>query len=200
MVSFLTAQGRPGIQNMALTLQHYRNRHSASSKLRRLTWNVVWTLLFRTTPRGLLYGWRRFLLRLFGAHIGNGANVLPTCRIWDPANLQLGDHSCLSEDVDCYCVDQIIIGAHVVVSQSAFLCTASHDITSPIMELTHAPIHLHDQSWIAARAFVAPGCVIGEGAVVGACSVVTRDVPPWTVVAGNPARAVGRRTLSKRIN
>jgi putative colanic acid biosynthesis acetyltransferase WcaF len=82
-----------------------------------------------------------------------------------------------------------------VVSQYAFLCCASHDISSPIMDLTHRPITIGPQSWVAARAFVGPGVVVGEGAVVGACAVVMKDVPPWTVVAGNPARTIGMREL-----
>lgn len=180
---------------MPLQLQNYQNRHAFAAKIARVTWNLVWMFLFRPTPRGVLYGWRRFLLRLFGARIGKGAHILPSCRVWLPSNLTMGDHSCLSEAVDCYCVDRITIGNQTVVSQGAFLCTASHDIASPTMELTHRPIVIGPQSWIAARAFIGPGVTIGEGSVVGACAVVTRDVAPWTVVAGNPARFVRKRVL-----
>lgn len=107
----------------------------------------------------------------------------------------MGDHSCLSEGVDCYSVDQIAIGSQTVVSQGVFLCCASHDITSQIMELTHHPIVIGPQAWVAARAFVGPGVTVGEGAVVGACAVVTKDVEPWTVVAGNPARFIKKRVI-----
>lgn len=180
---------------MKLDLARYQNRHSLKSKRARALWNVVWLFLFRPTPRGLLYGWRRFLLRLFGARIGVGVNILPSCKVWQPWMLTMGDYSCLSEDVDCYSVDRIEIGAQVVVSQGAFLCCASHDITSPTMELTYKPIVIESQSWIAARAFVGPGVTIGEGAVVGACAVVTKDVEPWTVVAGNPAHVIKKRVI-----
>jgi len=180
-----------------LNLQNYQNRHSLSSKLGRSVWNIVWLLFFRSTPRGVLYGWRRSLLRGFGAKIGKGVNILPSCKIWQPWNLTMGDYSCLSENVDCYSVDQITIGKQVVVSQGAFLCCASHDISSPIMELTFAPIIIEDSAWIAARAFVGPGVTIGEGAVVGACSVVTKDVSPWTVVAGNPVKVISKRIIKK---
>jgi putative colanic acid biosynthesis acetyltransferase WcaF len=107
----------------------------------------------------------------------------------------MGDHSCLSEGVECYSVDRITVGDQAVVSQGAFLCCASHDISSPIMELTYAPIVIESQVWVAARAFVGPGVTVGEGAVVGACAVVTKDVEPWTVVAGNPARVIGKRVI-----
>lgn len=107
----------------------------------------------------------------------------------------MGDYSCLSEQVECYSVDQITIGKQVVVSQGAFLCCASHDISSPIMELTHKPIIIESQAWVAARAFVGPGVIVGEGAVVGACAVVMKNVEPWTVVAGNPAKYIRDREI-----
>lgn len=182
---------------MKLELENYKNRHPLSSKMMRAVWNMVWLLLFRPTPRGILYGWRRFLLRLFGARIGKGVNILPSCKIWQPWKLSMGDYSCLSENVDCYCVDRITIGEQVVISQGAFLCTASHDISSPVMELTYLPIVIGSQSWIAARAFIGPGVTIGEGAVVGACSAVFKDVEPWTVVGGNPARLIKKREIKE---
>ena len=181
--------------NAQLDLKHYENRHSLASKVLRAVWNVVWLFLFRPTPRGFIYGWRRFLLRLFGAKIGKGVHVLPSCRIWQPWKLEMGDYSCLSENVDCYSVDKIVIGCQSVVSQGVFLCCASHDIESPIMELTYKPIVVGNNAWIAARAFIGPGVTIGPGAVVGACAVVTKDVEPWTVVAGNPAKFIKRREL-----
>ena len=95
----------------------------------------------------------------------------------------------------CYSVDRITIGAQVVVSQGAFLCCASHDISSPIMELIYKPIVIGPQAWVAARAFIGPGVTVGEGAVVGACSVVTKDVDHWTVVAGNPAKFIKNRAI-----
>lgn len=180
---------------MEMRLQNYRNRHPLKAKFARLAWNAVWFFLFRPTPRGVCYFWRSFLLRLFGATIGKGCHVLPTARIWQPWKLTMGDYSCLSENVDCYSVDEIRIGKQVVISQGAFLCCASHDISSPIMELTYQPIVIDSQAWVAARAFVGPGVHIGEGAVVGACSVVTKDVAPWTVVAGNPARVIKTREI-----
>lgn len=180
---------------MNLDLAHYQNRHPMGAKIARAVWSVVWLLLFRPTPRGVLYGWRRFLLRMFGAKIGKGVNVLPSCKVWQPWKLTMGDYSCLSEDVDCYSVDEVLIGDQVVVSQGAFLCCASHDISSPIMELTYKPIVIESQAWVAAKAFLGPGVTVGEGAVVGACAVVTKDVEPWAVVAGNPARFVKRRSI-----
>ncbi len=179
-----------------LDLKNYKNRHSRKSKIARVVWNVVWLLLFRTTPRGnLLRSWRIFLLKCFGAKVSWSANVLPSCRIWQPWKLTMGDYSCLSERVDCYNADIIIIGKQVVISQDSFLCTASHDIASPIMELVTKPIMIEDQSWVCARAIVLPGVTLHEGAVVAAGTVVTKDVEPWTIVGGNPAKPLGLRKL-----
>lgn len=181
---------------MKLDLKHYRNRHSLGSKLCRIVWNVVWFLLFRTTPRGCLFRpWRVALLKLFGARISWTSNVLPTCRIWQPWKLTMGRYACLSADVDCYSVDQITLGENVVVSQGVRLCSASHDIGSCTMELTYKPIKVENNAWIAGWALILPGVTIGEGAVVAAGAVVTKDVEPWAVVGGNPAKFIKWREL-----
>ncbi len=168
--------------------------HSTANKAGRVLWAVVWLVLFRLSPR-VMYGWRRMLLRLFGARVGRNARISPSVRVWAPWNLTVGDEASLARDVDCYCVDKLRIGDHATVSQEAFLCTASHDIADPHMRLITAPIVIEDQAWVCARAYVAPGVRIGIGAVAGACAVVTRDVADWTVVAGNPARVVKSREL-----
>lgn len=181
---------------MQLDLQHYKNRHSLKSKLGRVVWNVVWLLLFRPTPRGNLFRpWRIALLKLFGAKVQWSSNVLPSCKIWQPWNLTMGKCACLSEDVDCYTVAPIVIGEQATISQGVKLCTAGHDITSKIMELTYKPIVVGANAWVAGWSIILPGVTIGEGAVVGAGSVVTRDVAPWSVVAGNPAQFIKKREL-----
>ena len=109
----------------------------------------------------------------------------------------MGPYSCLSEHVDCYAVDQIILGKNVTVSQGAFLCTASHDISSPIMELTTKSLIIEDNVWVCARAIVLPGVTLHEGCVVAAGAVVTKDVPAWTIVGGNPAKPIGTRTIKE---
>lgn len=179
-----------------LDLKNYKNRHSLSSKIARAVWNVVWLFLFRPTPRGSLFRpWRIALLKLFGAKIRWSSNVLPSCRIWQPWKLTMGAYACLSAEVDCYAVAPITLGDNATVSQGVKLCTAGHDISSRIMELTTAPIVIDANAWVAGWAIVLPGVTIGEGAVVAAGAVVTKDVEPWTVVGGNPARVLKRREL-----
>lgn len=168
--------------------------HSRWNKIARALWGVVWLFLYRPTPK-ILHGWRRLLLRCFGAKIGRGTFPFPSVKIWAPWNLEVGDHCALSDGVNCYCVDRITIGSHVTISQDSFLCTASHDYEDPHFALTTAPIRVGDGAWVAADAFIAPGVSVGEGAVVGARASVFREVTPWTIVAGNPARFIKHRRL-----
>lgn len=174
----------------------YVNRLGVRNKMTRLLWGMVYALLFRPTPRWALHGWRRGLLRAFGAQIGTGCRIDPTARIWMPANLSLGDYVAVGEGADIYCVAPITIGSKVAISQRAFLCTASHEITDLARPLTHAPIIIKTHAWIAAEAMLLPGAQIGEGAVIAARAVFRGEALPWTIHAGNPARLVGTRMLA----
>ena len=176
----------------------YRNPHTVGNKMGRTIWNMVWLLLYRPSPR-FLHGWRRFLLRQFGAIVGKNVHPYPTARIWAPWNLEMGDHSCLGDHIDCYCVDKIRIGSNSTISQYSYLCTASHDYTDPAMPLITASIVIGEGVWIAADVFVGPGVEVGDGAVIGARSSVFRNIEPWTVVAGNPARVIKKRESSSRL-
>jgi len=181
-----------------LDLKHYQNRHSLKSKVGRAIWGVAWLLLARWTPdHGKLFNWWRIsLVRMFGAEIGKGCVIKSSCELWQPWNLTMGDYVALSEHVVCYTVAKIAIGSQTTISREAFLCCASHDVTSPIMELTYAPIVIGSNAWIAARAIIMPGRRVGDGAVVAAGAVVVTDVEPWTVVGGNPARVLKNRVIS----
>lgn len=165
---------------------------SQRNRARRLLWNMAWLLLFRPTPV-LMFGWRRALLRIFGARMTATSFVYPSTRVWAPWNLTMGKNSCLAPSVDCYCVDRVDIGSGTTVSQYTYLCSASHDPDLPHMPLITAPISIEDEAWVAADVFVGPGVTVGQGAVVGARSVLFKNVPPWTIVAGNPARYLRTR-------
>lgn len=181
----------------ALDLKNYKNRHSLKSKIARAVWNIVWVFLFRPTPdhSRLFNKWRIMILRLFGAKIGCGCVVKASCEIWQPWKLAIGDYVALDEHVICYTVDNIAIGSQTTISRDAFICCAGHDIASPIMELIYKPITIGANCWIAARAIVMPGVIVGDGAVIAAGSVVTKDVEPWTVVGGNPAKFIKARKI-----
>lgn len=162
---------------------------------RRAVWDTVWAVMFRPSPR-VVHCWRRFLLRLFGARIGKGARIDPSCRVWAPWNLEMGDDAALGPHVDCYCVAKITLGERAIVSQYSYLCSASHDYRYWPMPTVAAPITIQPQAWVCADVYVAPGVTVGEGAVVGARSSVFKDVEPWTIVAGSPAKFIKKRQMS----
>lgn len=179
-----------------IDLSKYHNALGFKHKLIRLLWNVTWTLCARWTPHFLFPGWKRFLLRLFGAKIASTAVVHSSARIYYPPNLVMGEYACIASHVDCYNVAPVTIGDNSTVSQYAYLCTASHDITSAMHPLVTAPITICDQAWIAAGAFVGMGVTVEQGAVVGARAAVFKNVPAWTVVGGNPAKFLKKRILT----
>lgn len=181
---------------MKVDLSKYHNALSRSNQCRRLLWQIVWLLLARPLPRSVGSGWKRILLRLFGAKIAATANVYSSVRIYMPWHLEMAEYSCLADDVDCYNVAPVKIGANSTVSQKTYLCCASHDITQPTLPLITAPIVIEDQVWVAADAFIGMGITIGQGAVVGARAAVFKNVEPWTVVGGNPAKLIKKREIS----
>lgn len=180
---------------MGMDLSKYSNKNP--NKFKRLFWELTWIMFFRPTPRWLLNSWRCFLLRLFGAKIGRGVRIRSSAKFWQPWKFSIGDFSWIDESVSVYSVDRIIIGANAVVSEGAFICTASHDVASETFNLATKPITIGDGAWVASRAIVLPGVTIGEGAVVAAGAVVTKDVEPWTVVGGNPAKFIKKRMLTE---
>jgi putative colanic acid biosynthesis acetyltransferase WcaF len=182
--------------DIKMTKELCLHKLSLCNKVARGVWEIVWLLLYRPTPR-LFHPWRCMLLRLFGAKLGKAVHPYPSSRVWAPWNLEMGDHACLSEGVDCYCVAKISIGAHSTISQYSFLCTASHDHSKAFMPLVAAPITIGERVWITADVFVGPGVTIGDGAVVTARSSVFSDLSPWMVARGNPAIAVKARKFDQ---
>ena len=156
-------------------------------RCRLLIWGSVWTLFCSWTPKPF-NPWRLFVLRFFGAQIGHGVFVHQRARIAHPWNLRMGDGSCLGDCTQVYNLALTDIHSRVTVAQEAYLCTASHDFLQLALPLTLAPIVIEQDAFIGARAFLLPGITIGRGAVIGACSVVSRSVPPHQTVVGNPAR------------
>lgn len=178
-----------------IDLSKYHNVLGRKHQLIRMLWAITWGLLARPLPRSIGCGWKRFLLRLFGAKLDKTAVVYSSAHIYYPANLIMEENSCIASNVDCYNVAPVCIRANSTVSQGASLCTASHDITNPLNPLVTAPIVIEDQAWVAADAFIGMGVTIGQGSVVGARGCVFKDVEPWTVVGGNPAKFIKKRII-----
>lgn len=180
--------------NGAVTdVQANRSAHKWSRK--ELAGRLLWALahpLFALSPRPL-WGWRRYLLRLFGAQVGRQVHVYPNVRISIPWNVTIGEQSAVGDRAILYALGPISIGARATISQGAHLCAGTHDYSDPTMPLLKPPIVICDDAWICADAFVGPGVTIGPRAIVGARAVVVKNVPQDAVVAGNPARFVRSR-------
>jgi putative colanic acid biosynthesis acetyltransferase WcaF len=155
-------------------------------------WWLVQAILFHPSPQ-FLFGWRRFLLRLFGAQIGQGVLIRPGASFTYPWKVSIGDYAWIGDDVVVYSLSEIRIGSHTVISQRSYLCAASHDLTRLSFDQLAGPITIGGQVWIAADVFVAPGVTIQDGCVVGARSSVFHDLPEGMVCFGSPAAAVRKR-------
>ena len=170
----------------------YLNRLSLKNRFGRIIWSIVYLVLFRLTPVPC-FGWRRMLLRCFGAKLASSVHIYPSARIWAPWNLTMESRACLAQEVYCYNVDRVFLGADSTVSFRSFLCTASHDINHPQRPLVTAPIRIERGAYLFADAFIGMKVTVGEGAVVAARAVVVRSVAPFDVVGGNPARVISHR-------
>ncbi len=168
-------------------------KYSRSELGRRVCW-MVGQWLFRLSPRPC-FGWRRFVLRCFGAKIGAHVNTYGSTRIYFPWNLSVGDWSALGENALIYNLGSVTIGQRVTISHGAHLCAGTHDYKRADLPLLKPPITVADQAWICADAFIGPGVTVAEGAIIGARAVAMKDVPAWTIVGGNPAKPLGKREL-----
>jgi putative colanic acid biosynthesis acetyltransferase WcaF len=162
-----------------------------------LLWEYCWILFCAWTPKPLNQ-WRLQWLKLFGAKVNGRPFVHQRARIQIPWNLTLHDRSCLGDRANLYTLGEIEIGARSIIAQEAYLCTGTHDLTVAHVPLQVAKITVGEDVFVGARAFVMPGISLGDGVIVGACSVVTKDVPERTLVAGNPARSI--REVSRGLN
>ncbi len=167
---------------------------SLSNRLARVVWQLSWLLLARFTPPPL-HGWRRLVLRAFGARLGRGARVHASARIWLPANLHLGDHALIGPEARLYNQGRIVIGARSVISQRAHVCASTHDVRDPDFQLLLRPVAIGDRCWVAAEAFVGPGVTMANRSVLGARAALFTDAEEDGVYQGNPAVLVRKRGL-----
>jgi len=157
-------------------------------------WWFIQATLFRLSPQ-FMYSWRRFLLRSFGAVIGEKVIIRPTVKITYPWKVQIGDFSWIGDDVTLYSLGEIEIGKNVVISQKSYLCTGSHDYTKSDFSIYSKKITIEDECWIATDVYIAPGIKIGKGTVVGARSSVFKDLQKGKVYIGSPAKFIKNREI-----
>jgi putative colanic acid biosynthesis acetyltransferase WcaF len=166
-----------------------------AEKLKRLAWGAVQGTVFRFSPHNA-YGWRSFLLNMFGAKLGKKVRIRRSVQIEIPWNLSIGDHSVVGDWAILYCLGPVKIGRFVTISQYAHLCAGTHETHNRRMELLRPPITIGDDVWVAADAFVGPGVTIGDRTILGARSSAFHDLPPDVVAVGSPAKAIKKRQFT----
>jgi putative colanic acid biosynthesis acetyltransferase WcaF len=194
-MSTLTAKSSLGNQ---ASLRH-RSPYSFAEQVSRVAWAVVHVALFRLSPRPC-WSFRRWLLRIFGAQVGRSVHIHNTARIYFPWQLRIGDHSSVGESALIYNLGLVDIGRYVTISQRSHLCAGTHDYTTRDMKLIRATIHIEDDVWVCADAFVGPNVTVHKGAIVGARAVVVKDIDSWMIVAGNPAKIIKHRQRQNTAN
>ncbi len=171
---------------------YLRPAFSTRNRMRRVIWNLCHILLYQTSPRPF-HAWRSFLLRSFGATMGSNCHFYPKSKVWAPWNLICADQVTAADGAEIYNPAPITLGSHAILSQDAYICGATHDYDDAAFPLLAYAMEFGPYAWICARASVAPGVNVGEGAVLGLGSVATKDLAPWTVYAGAPAAKVKER-------
>jgi len=165
-------------------------------KLKRGLWSFVIQPLVRWLPKSCS-PIRIWALRLMGASIGERCLILPGVKVLMPWNLKLAHCVAIGERVNIYNFAQVTIDRMTVVSQYCFLCTGSHDYSRGDMPLIYDPITIGSECWVAAGVFLAPGIQIPNGAVIGAMSVVSKELSSeWAVYAGNPCSFIKNRVMA----
>ncbi len=167
---------------------------SLGNRVIRVVWGIAWLVLCRFTPPPL-HGWRRLVLRAFGAKVGKRARVHASVNIWLPANLELGANALIGPRARIYNQAAIRIGERAIVSQDSTICASTHDVADPDFQLVLRPVEIGPRCWVAAEAFVGPGVTMNEGAVLGARGALFDDAESWTIYRGNPASAVKARRI-----
>lgn len=157
-------------------------------------WTVVWKFFFTSSPKYFVR-WRIFLLKIFGAQIDWNVFIYPSAKIYVPWLLKMEGRSCLGPYSEVYNLGPVHIKDGATLSQYSYICNGTHDLSVPNLPLMVGNIEIGKNVFIGAKAIVLPGINIGEGSVVGAGSVVTKDVEPWNVVGGNPAKFIKKREI-----
>jgi putative colanic acid biosynthesis acetyltransferase WcaF len=180
--------------------QNRRTPYPLGEVLIRYAWAIVQATVFRWSPR-CLHRWRVLLLSLFGAEIKapSTVRIYPSVTIVHPWKLRLASRTMIGPKVTIYNLAKVTIGRGANVSQNVYVCAGTHNYNQWEMPLLARPIVIGENVWIAAEAFIGPGVTIGDLCVIGARSVVMKDMPPHTVCAGNPCRPIKHRITPSTI-
>jgi putative colanic acid biosynthesis acetyltransferase WcaF len=184
----------------AVTLDIEANRaarkYSRGEQVRRMAWAFGrWLVHLSPHP---CYGWRRWVLRLFGARVGRHVRIAASTHLYMPWNVEIGDWAAIGPEVLVYSLGRVRIGQRATVSYRTHVCAGTHDFTDPALPLLKPSVTIEDDAWVGTDAFIGPGLTVGRGAIVAARAVVVKDVEPFTMVGGHPAHVIGQRPAMKK--
>lgn len=169
--------------------------YSLKIYLYRLLW-ALGQIFYKFLPN-CLWGLRHFILKCYGAKIGRNSKIYSSVKIAFPFNLIVGENTCIGDNVILYNLGLLEVGSNVTISQGAHLCGGTHDYKKRddalLMPLVKSDILIKDGVWICADAFIGPGVIISENSIIGARSVIFKDVPGRVIVAGNPGQVIKNR-------
>ena len=149
-------------------------------------------------PHVPLYSLRHFMYRLIGIGIGKGSVIDRKVYFMRARRFRIGSHSHVNRNCLIDARGGLTIGDNVSISHEVKIITGGHDVNSPDFHGKYFPITIGNYVWIGAGATILQNVTIGEGAVVCAGAVVTKEVPPYTIVGGVPAKKIGER--NKKLN
>ena len=140
-----------------------------------------------------LHGYRKFIYRIFGIKIGKGSTIHMKARFYDPRNISIGEDTIIGEGAVLDGRDKLTIGNHVDIASEVMIYNSEHNVNDENFLATNAPVKIEDYVFIGPRVIILAGVTVGRGAVIGAGAVVTKDVPPYAIVGGVPAKIIGER-------
>ena len=184
--------------NNSLWLKQSKSPFSKNEKIRLAIWLILQYSLFRIIPHKL-NSIRIKLLNLFGAKIKNNCFIHPKATIYMPWNLEMDEFSSIDFDSIIYSLDKVKIGKFVSISYKSNINTGTHDISDPKFRLITQPIIINDGVFIGTESYLSPGVTIGTMAVVGARSVVTKNIPSNMICVGNPCKAIKERIKKENV-
>jgi putative colanic acid biosynthesis acetyltransferase WcaF len=169
-----------------LSLFNVPSEFRGRSKFTVQLWWIIQETLFQWSPQ-ILYGWRTFLLKIFGAKIGKNVKIRSTAKIVYPWKVNIGDYTWIGDDCILYSLGNIQIGSHVAIAHSVYFNTGGHDYQKLTFDIFAKSIVIENECWITNDVYIAPGVNIGEGTIVGARSSVLKDLPAGKICYGSPA-------------
>lgn len=140
---------------------------------------------------------RRCLFKLAGIKIGRGSTIHIGARFYQPKNVSIGEGTIIGDHVTLDGRAKLTIGSHVDIASEVMIFNSEHDINSAVFDPIEKPVVIKDYVFIGPRAIILPNVTIGQGVVVAAGAVVTKDVAEMTIVGGVPAKEIGKRQLKE---